>query len=67
MTPGHKFYVGQVVQMNAGPNRNGGPCEIVRLLPAESGEPRYEVKLPGEAHYRVAPESDLFDDLPPAA
>jgi hypothetical protein len=39
----------------------------VRLLPAESGEPRYEVKLVGEAHYRVALESDLFDELPPAA
>ena len=58
----HKFKVGQLVDF--APSRPGVPTsgrhyEIVRLLPAESGELQYRVKSKGETFERVAKESEL--------
>jgi hypothetical protein len=58
----HKFKVGQLV--NFAPARSGMPTsgrqyEVVRLLPAESGELQYRVKCKGDTFERVAKESEL--------
>jgi hypothetical protein len=58
----HKYKVGQLV--NFSPSRPGMPTaagqyEIVRQLPAESGEFQYRVKSKGETFERMARESEL--------
>jgi hypothetical protein len=58
---GHKFHVGQVVQICAAPHRPRSACKIMRLLPAERGEPEYEVRLAGEPYNRIAQERDLYE------
>jgi hypothetical protein len=63
----HKFKVGQSVDF--APARPGMPTagrqyEIVRLLPAESGELLYRVKSKGETFERMAKESELSRHLP---
>lgn len=58
----HKFKVGQLVDF--APSRSGVPAsgrqyEVIRLLPAESGEFQYRVKSKAETFERVAKESEL--------
>jgi hypothetical protein len=58
----HKFKVGQLVDYS--PGRMGFPasarsCKILRLLPAEDGQPQYRIKCPSENVERVAKESTL--------
>lgn len=58
----HKFKVGQLVGFS--PSRPGVPTsgrqyEVIRLLPAESGELQYRVKCKSETFERVAKESEL--------
>ena len=58
----HKYKVGQVVDFT--PSRpgvapSGRQYEIVRLVPADSGELRYRVKSKSEAFERIARESEL--------
>lgn len=57
----HKYRVGQRVSFT-GPVRNNSPSgeyEIVRLLPADGGEPRYRIKSSLERHERVIGEDQL--------
>lgn len=58
----HKFKVGQLVDF--APSRPGVPTsgrqyEVLRLLPADSGELQYRVKCKSETFERVAKESEL--------
>jgi hypothetical protein len=58
----HKFKVGQIVDFT--PSRpsvpaSGRRCQIVRLLPAESGELQYRIKCKSENFERVVKESEL--------
>lgn len=58
----HKFKVGQLVDfapVRPGMPTSGRQYEIVRLLPAETGEFLYRVKSKGETFERVAKESEL--------
>lgn len=58
----HKYRVGQRVQL-IGASRSLAPSqigyEIVRQLPEADGELSYRIKSRGEAHERVAKESEL--------
>jgi hypothetical protein len=58
----HKFRVGQKVQLVGGsrslPTSQIG-YEVVRQLPESEGELSYRIKSRGEAHERVAKESQL--------
>lgn len=63
----HKFKVGEAVVYS--PSRwsmrtRSGSCQIIRLLPADSGENLYRVKCPSEPFERMARESELAQ--PPA-
>jgi hypothetical protein len=61
---GTKFVVGQNVRFTSNTvGRPGaeGDYTVVRVLPLESGEQRYRIKGTGEAHERVAQESQLED------
>jgi hypothetical protein len=58
----HKFRVGQLVDF--APARPGVPIsgrqyEVIRLLPADSGEFQYRVKSKSEPFERIAKESEL--------
>jgi hypothetical protein len=58
----HKFRVGQ--QVDFAPARPGVPTsgrqfEVIRLLPADSGELQYRVKSKSELFERIAKESEL--------
>ena len=58
----HKFRVGQLVDF--APARPGVPIpgrqyEVIRLLPADSGEFQYRVKSKSELFERAAKESQL--------
>ena len=58
----HKFRVGQLVDF--APARPGVPTsgrqyEVIRLLPADSGELQYRVKSKSEPFERIAKESEL--------
>ena len=60
----HKYKVGQLV--NFSPSRPGMPTasgqyEIVRQLPAESGEFQYRVKSKGETFERMAERASFRD------
>ncbi|MDX2158823.1 MAG: hypothetical protein SFW09_20160 [Hyphomicrobiaceae bacterium] len=57
----HKYRIGQ--QLNYKPPRSAGvrasACKIVRLLPAEDGEPQYRIKCTNEPVERVVKENAL--------
>ncbi len=58
----HKFKIGQ--NLDFSPRRMGSPegsrqCKILRLLPAEDGEPQYRIKCSSEAVERVVKEYTL--------
>lgn len=58
----HKFKIGQ--NLDFSPRRMGSPegsrqCKILRLLPAEDGEPQYRIKCNAEAVERVVKEYTL--------
>lgn len=57
----HKFRLGQKVIFvgKAGIFAAGGEYEIVKLLPAESGQIQYRLKSRSEAYERVAREDQL--------
>src|SRR3979490_1937084 len=60
--PDHKFRLGQKVRLNRGyPYRlvSEGAYEIVRRMPDSDGEYSYRIKNAGEAHERVAKESEI--------
>ena len=61
----HKFKVGQLMDFappQAGVPTAGRQYEIVRLLPIESGELLYRVKIKGDA--LVAKESERWERVP---
>lgn len=58
----HKFKVGQLVDF--APGRLGMPAssleyKVIRLLPADGGQPQYRIKGIAETFERVARENDL--------
>jgi hypothetical protein len=57
----HKFHVGEIVHLSASVTRNvpGGSYQVVKLLPASSGEFEYRIKSMNEPHERVVRESEL--------
>lgn len=57
----HKFRVGQTVHLSASHfgQRAGGLCTILQQLPEERGELHYRIRLTGEPHERVVPETEL--------
>jgi hypothetical protein len=57
----HKFKVSQRVTLRPAASRNvpGGIYEVIKQLPHNGGEFEYRIKSPGEAHARVARESEL--------
>ena len=60
--PAHRFRVGQTVMVpSSGPQGAipPGPYAIVRLLPAEDGEPHYRVKSSVDSHERALLESQI--------
>jgi hypothetical protein len=59
--PPHKFKLGELVRLKQTPATGapGGPYEIVRLLPPDSGAPLYRIKHKAENHERVAKETEL--------
>ena len=59
---GHKFKVGETLVFM--PSRwsmraRSGACQVIRLLPADSGENLYRVKCASEPFERMARESEL--------
>ena len=58
----HKFKIGQIVDFapsRPGVATPGRQYEIIRLLPADGGEPQYRVKSKSVPFERVAKESEL--------
>ena len=58
----HKFAIGQTVRFSPDRNQEGtsrGSFKIVRLLPAERGNPQYRIRSLRDGHERVVVESDL--------
>jgi hypothetical protein len=58
----HKFRVGQLVDYNPGRlgvSVSARQYKILRLLPAEGGDPLYRIKSASEAFERVAKEHEL--------
>jgi hypothetical protein len=57
---GPKFRPGQVVEFFHGDRMAPrGADEIVRVMPSETGEPRYRIRSLHEPHERVAWEREL--------
>jgi len=55
-----KFRPGQMVEfVQANRLWAQGPYEVVRLMPSETGEPRYRIRSLQEMHERVAWEHEL--------
>ena len=57
----HKFKIGERVYFHSRSQREvpPGPCQIIKRLPAASGEFQYVVRSEYEDHQRVAKESEL--------
>ncbi len=58
----HRFKVGQTVRYSSSALRRFGSSssfKIVMLLPSEGDQQQYRIKSPGEAHERIAKESEL--------
>ena len=58
----HAYRVGQRLQMRNGGNvlsRAAGPCQVISLLPHESGPPLYRVQSEAENFERIVAEADL--------
>ena len=57
----HRFKIGQHVEIIPTTLRAAakGRYAIVRLFPADAGEPRYCIKSVAEKHERIVPEHDL--------
>jgi hypothetical protein len=58
----HKYKVGQLVDYAPGRlslPASDGPYKIIRLLPAEDGQPHYRIKSTSETFERAARESEL--------
>jgi hypothetical protein len=64
----HQFKIGQIVELLPTTLRASAPgtYEIVRLIPMESGPPRYCLKSQKEKHERVVTEHDLVLVTEPA-
>ena len=61
--PAHRFRVGQTVAVLWSGSSLGiplGPYVIVRLLPAEDGEPHYRVRSSVDGHERALLESQIM-------
>ncbi len=58
----HKFAVGKTVRLRPasfGPSRPRDTFEILRHLPADSGDNQYRVKSVDDGHERVIRESEI--------
>lgn len=58
----HKFKIGQAVSFN--PSRQSMPAsareyKVLRLMPAENGQPQYRIKSIAETYERTALEKEL--------
>lgn len=63
-----RFKIGQMVELLPTTLRAAAPgaYEIVRLIPIESGPPRYCLKSREEKHERIVSEDDLLPVMEPA-
>jgi hypothetical protein len=59
--PGHKFHIGETVQLLPPISRHasGGVYVVTKQLPQSAGEYEYRIKSINEAHERVVRESEL--------
>jgi hypothetical protein len=59
--PGHKFHIGEIVELSSSVRwASGGVYEVTKRLPENAGEYEYRVKSIKEPHERVVRESELF-------
>jgi hypothetical protein len=59
--PGHKFHIGETVQLLPPISRHasGGVYVVTKRLPESAGEYEYRIKSINELHERVVRESEL--------
>jgi hypothetical protein len=59
--PGHKFHIGETVQLLPPISRHasGGVYVVTKKLPESAGEYEYRVKSINEPHERLVRESEL--------
>jgi hypothetical protein len=59
--PGHKFHIGETVQLLPPISRHasGGVYVVTKRLPESAGEYEYRIKSINEPHERLVRESEL--------